>query len=77
MSTQRVTIDQAKSQLSDLIRTAENGGEVIIEQDGKSLARLIAVTDRTAYGSRPERASEFSNDEDLLAWDADGWENIA
>ena len=43
MTTQTVDIDEAKNQLSDLITTASEGGEVIIVQDGKPLARLVPV----------------------------------
>ena len=43
MPTQTVDIDEAKNQLSDLITTASEGGEVIIVQDGKPLARLVPV----------------------------------
>ena len=77
MSTQRVNLDQAKDQLSDLVTTASEGGEVIIEQNGRPLARLVPATDAAAYRSYPATASEFSSDEDSLAWDADGWENVA
>jgi prevent-host-death family protein len=77
MSTQRVNIDQAKDQISDLIAAASEGGEVIFEQNGKPLARLIPATDAAAYKSGRPTSSEFSSDEDLLAWDATGWENVA
>jgi len=77
MRTQRVNIDQAKNQLSDLIAIASEGGEVIIVQDDKPLARLVSATDLTAYKSLPPTLAEFSTDEEALAWDADGWENVA
>ncbi len=77
MSTQRVNIDQAKDQISDLIAAAAKGGEVIIEDDGKALARLIPATDQAAYHSHQPTPSEFSSDEDSLAWKADGWEDVA
>ena len=48
---QKVSIDEAKSQLSDLITIASEGGEVIIVQDGKPLARLVSAGDTTAYHS--------------------------
>ncbi len=50
---QKVSIDEAKSQLSDLITIASEGGEVIIVQDGKPLARLVSAADTTAYHSLP------------------------
>ena len=43
MASQTVSIDEAKSQLADLIAAALEGGEVIITQDGKPLAMLVPV----------------------------------
>ena len=77
MRTQTVSIDEAKTQLADLIATAAEGGEVLIVDNGKALARLIAAGDSAAYRAHPPTASEFSSDENSLAWDADGWENVA
>ncbi|MDQ1639268.1 MAG: Antitoxin Phd YefM, type toxin-antitoxin system [Pyrinomonadaceae bacterium] len=74
---QKVSIDEAKSQLSDLITIASEGGEVIIVQDGKPLARLVSAADTTAYHSLPPTRDEFSTDEEPLAWEAEGWENVA
>jgi prevent-host-death family protein len=77
MSTQRVNIDEAKDQLADLVTTASEGGEVIIEKNGRALARLVSATDTAVYRSHPPTALEFATDEEGLAWDADGWENVA
>ena len=77
MRTERVNIEQVPSQLADLITFASEGGEVIILQDGKPLARLIGATDPTTYQSFPAGQTEFSSDEESLAWDADGWEELA
>lgn len=77
MRIERVNIDQVQSQLADLIAFASEGGEVIIVQDGKPLARLIGATDPVAYKSFSPGSAEFSSDEESLAWDADGWEEIA
>ena len=74
---QKVSIDEAKSQLSDLITIASEGGEVIIVHDGKPLARLVSAADTTAYHSLPPTRDEFSTDEDPLSWDSEGWENVA
>jgi hypothetical protein len=30
----------------------------------------------SAYRSKPPRRDEFSSDEESLAWEAEGWENI-
>jgi len=77
MRIERVNIEQVPSQLADLIAIASEGGEVIIVQDGKPLARLIGATDPSAYQSLPPGHAEFSSDEESLAWDADGWEELA
>jgi antitoxin (DNA-binding transcriptional repressor) of toxin-antitoxin stability system len=39
---------QAKTQLSDLVRRAENGEEVVISRSGSPVARLVAVNVRPA-----------------------------
>ena len=77
MRTERVDINQVRNQLADLIAIASEGGEVIIVQDGKPLARLVGATDPVAYKSVAPSAAEFSSDEESLAWDAAGWEEIA
>ena len=77
MRTQTVNIDQAKNQLAELIAWAAAGGEILIVDNGKTLARLVPPGEPAAYGAHPPTASEFSTDEDSLAWDADGWENVA
>jgi hypothetical protein len=48
-------------------------------QERVRLLRLIKVpigSDAAAYSSVPVTADEFSADDDPLAWDADGWENV-
>ena len=77
MRTQTVNIEEARSQLSDLIATAQEGGEVVIVDNGKALARLVPATDSALYKSHPPAATEFASDEDALAWDADGWGSVA
>jgi prevent-host-death family protein len=77
MPTQTVSLNDAKDQFSDLIASAAEGSEVIIVENGKALARIIPATDSALYKSSPPTMSEFSSDEDSLAWDADGWENVA
>jgi prevent-host-death family protein len=44
------TIDEAQTQLSQLIVLAEQGEEVVIAREGKPVARLIAI--RQKSGSR-------------------------
>lgn len=77
VSTHRVNIDQAREQLSNLVAAASEGGEVIIEENGKPLARLISATDSSAYRSYPPTTIEFAADDEALAWDAEGWESVA
>ena len=77
MRTQTVNIDQAKNQLAELIAWAAEGGEILIVDNGKPLARLVPPGEPAAYRAHPPTASEFSSDEDSLAWDANGWENVA
>jgi prevent-host-death family protein len=77
MRTQTVNIDDAKDQLWELITIASEGGEVIIVQDGKPLARLVSAADAAIYQSLPPSRGEFSSEEEPLAWDADGWESVA
>lgn len=77
MSTHRVNIDQVKDRLSDLISVASEGGEVIIEQNGKAVARLISATDVACYKAYPPTAFEFFSDKESLGWEAEGWENVA
>lgn len=42
MSTLVVNTHEAKSRLSELIRAAEEGDEVIVARNGKPVARLVA-----------------------------------
>lgn len=62
MSTHRVDFEQAKDQLSDLITAASEGGEVIIEQNGKPLTRLVPATEGASYRSQAPTVSEFSSE---------------
>lgn len=47
-------------------------------QERSRLLRLIAsaTADASLYESLPPTQHEFSTDEEALAWDSDGWENI-
>jgi prevent-host-death family protein len=77
MRAQTVEIGDAKDQLLELITIVSKGGEVIIVQDGKPLARLVSVADAAVYQALPPTRDEFSADEEPLAWEAGGWENVA
>ena len=35
-----------------------------------------AAEDRDLYRALPPRNKEFSSDEDLLSWDAEGWQEV-
>jgi len=55
--------------------------ERLSHEEQLRLARLAlrAATDGSdaaAYEAAPPRAEEFSSDEDPLAWDGEGWENV-
>jgi prevent-host-death family protein len=43
MLSQTVNVDEAKNQLADLLAIAAEGGEVIITQNGRPVARLVPV----------------------------------
>ena len=77
MRTQTIDIDDAKDQLWQLITIVSEGGEVIIVQDGKPLARLVSAADEAVYQALPPARDEFSADEEPLAWEAGDWENVA
>jgi prevent-host-death family protein len=77
MPSQTVSIDEARNQLSELITTASEGGEVLIVENGKALARIIPAGDSAIYRFYAPTAIEFSTDEESLAWESDGWENLA
>ena len=49
--TRKVSAAQAKSQLADCLRKAENGEPVIITRHGKAVAALVGM-DRVALGTR-------------------------
>ncbi len=77
MPTQTVNIEEAKAHLANLLQTASQGGEIVIVDNGRPLARLIPPSDVAAYESHPPTNREFSSDDESLSWDAEGWENVA
>jgi prevent-host-death family protein len=44
MPRQVINVDEATTQLADLLAIASEGGEVIITQNGKPLARLVPIS---------------------------------
>jgi hypothetical protein len=54
--------------------------EALSPQERARLVRLItgaANGDSFLYQAIPPTSQEFSADEDPLAWDSEGWENVA
>lgn len=48
-------------------------------QDRERLARIISSAserDAAIYATAPIRQDEFAVDDESLAWDAEGWENV-
>lgn len=47
-------------------------------QERARLLRLIRgpIDPQAAYSERPPGSEEFSSEDDALAWDAEGWENV-
>ena len=47
-------------------------------QERARFLRLVTASsnDPQAYQVSPPKPDEFTTDEDPLAWDADGWENV-
>lgn len=71
MSTHVVNTHEAKSRLSELIREAEQGVEVIVARNGKPVATIVAWP-----GERPARvpgawAGKVTFDGDLVGSDED------
>jgi prevent-host-death family protein len=78
MKTTVVTIHQAKTNLSRLIRKASGGEEVIISRGTKPVARLVAIGDaqgRRCPGSLKDRLQvgpeffEHLPDDELSGWE--------
>jgi prevent-host-death family protein len=53
-----ISVKEARSKLSSLVDTAEQGGEIIISRRGKKVARLVPLTGKRIFPSLKEfRAS--------------------
>ncbi len=64
MSSQTVNVEEAKNQLADLLAIAAQGGEVIITENGKPLARLVPVTQpKTKRIAGLNRGSVWTSDD--------------
>jgi prevent-host-death family protein len=66
---QTVPIHQAKSQLSELIRAAEQGEEVVLTRHGKPVVRLVAARGEAPSDAERERLAAQAL-EDLRAFRA-------
>ena len=78
MKARIVTIHEAKTNLSQLLRRASNGEEIIISRGSKPVARLVPIgerKDKRQPGSLKGRFSispEFSEplpDDEISAWE--------
>lgn len=49
----KISVSEAKGQLTDLVRRAEAGEEVVLTRHGQAAARLVAV--RTLVGTKARR----------------------
>ena len=47
-----VSVSEAKAQLTDLVRRAEAGEEVVLTRFGKAVAKLVPVAPRTSAAAR-------------------------
>ena len=48
----RTAVSQAKGQLTELVRLAEAGEEVVLTRFGRDVVRLVPVSTRAAAGER-------------------------
>lgn len=66
MTTRIVNTHEAKSRLSELIREAEAGVEVIVARDGQPMARIVAWPGSPAVRVPGARAGRMSYGDDLV-----------
>lgn len=48
----KISVTDAKSQLTELVRRAEAGDDVVLTRHGKAAVRLVPVTDRPTAAER-------------------------
>jgi prevent-host-death family protein len=75
-----VSVHEAKTHLSRLLKQVQAGGEIVIENNRRAVARLVPM-ERTAKGRRigllkgkialDERFFEPLPDDELAAWEGD------
>ena len=63
-------------------RTTEDILPLVADLDDREKAKLLRLITRSsaddarAYAATPPGDDEFSSDDEPLAWDAEGWENV-
>lgn len=82
----RISVNEAKKQLTDLVRRAEAGDEVILTQDGQNVVRLVpepqrvtddikarrmAVLEKVYAAAKPTPGPSAARSQDFL-YDDDG-----
>lgn len=71
MTTHVVNTHEAKSRLSELIREAEEGAEIIVARNGKPVARIVAWTPPTSARQPGAWSGRVEYNEDVVGPDAD------
>lgn len=71
MSTQVVNTHEAKSRLSELIRAAEQGTEVIVARNGQPVARIVAWEPASQARVAGVWSGQVSYDDDIVGPDDD------
>ena len=69
MSTHVVNTHEAKSRLSELIREAEDGVEVIVARNGQPVARIVAWTAEHAVRVPGSWSGQLSYGDDIVGSD--------
>ncbi len=70
-----VNMHEAKTRLSELVRMARGGEDVILASDGKPVARLIPIPDAPQRGLGADRGSVWIADDfdSILEDEAAAW----
>lgn len=71
MSTHVVNTHEAKSRLSELIRAAEAGAEIIVARNGQPVARIVAWTAEKSQRTPGAWAGQVQYDHDIVVTDPD------
>jgi antitoxin (DNA-binding transcriptional repressor) of toxin-antitoxin stability system len=74
MTTRMVNTHEAKSRLSELIREAEAGVEVIVARNGQPVARIVAWPGSPAVRMPGAWAGRMSYGDDLVGTDEEATE---